>query len=64
MTPDDFLARSNNIRRRIEILGGQVDAHVAVHGNTNNPVVLPVLKAHQAAIDELAKLTKDYFGDA
>lgn len=64
MTPDRYLERSANISRRVKILRGQVDAHVAVHGNTNNPVVRPVLEAYQAAIDELATLNKEYFGNA
>lgn len=62
MTPDEYFQRSANIARRIDILRNQVDLHVLVHLNTNNPVIWPAANAHHATIGDLMVLHQEFFG--
>lgn len=61
MTESEYLAKSASIKIRIDILRKQIDNHVTRYGNTNSPLVRPLIDRQQDAIDELIDLDKQYF---
>jgi hypothetical protein len=60
VTGKEYQDRSVGIRKREEIVRGQIDDAIEQGMSPNNPILRPLIDRHQDIIDELSDLDREF----